>query len=648
MTSTIIECRQLNSDTKVYNNGDFTTTINNNDNMVINENDQIFIRNAFIDTVPVSNQYIELLEDTTLTADFYYYTYNYSSAGKPRVPYFAYQGYDGTTFPTKEGQSLCGDTNGEICTLTIQQNVDANIYGLMHSFEVWQGDFPGHIGWGDIPFIIEYNSFNNVQHYYHGHIPYIPEGDKVFTVPLPDILANRNLQTIGIIINSVDLARGNLYLKPNYTSSIVFKDVNYLGGQLKAFIPILGTKSGIIPKGKYAPQEIASRVSKIFQEATPTGPYDTSTTNSLLIPSGPDNPEHRFVMNLNDHIYSEICITGETPPVYNDVFIEPTTGLRFCSYITMFNYNLPTNTLPYWTGSSQFDFQYDNQSNKFFFEYLHTPYYATAVAGVQTPEILTISANNYVAHSPYPIDAYQKCNFYTKAHSGIVFTSLRSSPTGFWDKICGFDLTAITVSPTYQILTVNPTEFYVELEPSYFPYIPYEESKNITAPFIVNDMSISKTATFAQKPAVVVGEQLEVVGVNSIYANNTILNNVNENAYYLIEVNSNFKNNLLTSDLGNMKNVTAIANTFFNSSSFTSTNSSDSFVYTHVGEPLILSSFNIRILDSSKKLATGLGSDNTIFLQIVQQPKIPPQITDNEETKQIKASLAEQNRMKKN
>ena len=56
MTSTIIECRQLNSDTKVYNNGDFTTTINNNDNMVINENDQIFIRNAFIDTVPVSNQ----------------------------------------------------------------------------------------------------------------------------------------------------------------------------------------------------------------------------------------------------------------------------------------------------------------------------------------------------------------------------------------------------------------------------------------------------------------------------------------------------------------------------------------------------------------------------------------------------------------
>ena len=642
MASTIIECRQLNSDTKVYNNGDFTTTINSNDNMVINEGDQIFIRNAFIDTVPVSNEYIELLEDTTITTDFYYYTYNYSNVGKPRVANFAYAGYDGTTFPTRDGQSLAGDTNGQICTLTTQQNVDNNIYGLMHSFNVWQGSESGHIGWGHIPFTIDYQGFNNVPHTYHGTIPHIPSSDEIFTVSLPDILGTRVQSSIKFIINPDDLAKGNLYLKPQ---NVVFEDVNYLGGELKAYIPILGTKSGVIPKGKYAPQEIASRVSKIFQEATPANPYDTSAVNSLLIPSGTATPEHRFVMNLNDKIYNEICVTGTG--LYNDVFIEPTTGLRYCSYIPMFNYNIQSNAQPYWTGSSQFDFQYDNQSNKFFFEYLHTPYYATAVAGVQTPEIITINQNDYKAHSPYPIDAYQKSEFYTKANSGIVFSSLRSTPTGFWDKICGFDLAEITVSPTYQVISVNPTEFYVELEPSFFPYIPYEESKNITAPFIVNDMSISKTGTFAQKSVVVVGEQLEVVGVNSIYANNTILNNVNENAYYLIEVNSKFKNNLLTSDLGNMKNVTAIANTFFNSSSFTSTNSSDSFVYIHTGEPLILSSFNIRILDSSKQLATGLGTDNTVFLQIVQQPKIPPQITDNTETKQIKASLAEQNRMKK-
>ena len=111
----------------------------------------------------------------------------------------------------------------------------------------------------------------------------------------------------------------------------------------------------------------------------------------------------------------------------------------------------------------------------------------------------------------------------------------------------------------------------------------------------------------------------EVVGTTQIIAPNVLLDSVLETAYYLIEVDSKFKNNVLTSDNGNMRNVQTICNTYFNSGTYTSASSADSIVYTHQGvDDITLQSFGVRILESNKELATGIGSDNAVFLQIVK------------------------------
>jgi len=649
MTSIIVECRQLNNDSIVMADGDYITTLS--ENILLEENDQILIRNGFIDTVPISNEFIELVEDYTITANFLYYQYNYSAAGKSVYDNFAYQGFHvigGTPQQTFDGQSVTGSVIGNIANLTKQHMISSTDFAIYESIKFFR-DADGQTGnWGGVPFDFHYYNFLGVEEIYHGILPSLPNGDSETTVNIGKILANQTVASQPfLVITPKNVVKSRVI--PDYNNPAYFTKTTIPTGLL-VFEPIIGTQSGTIPKGKYAPQEIASRISKIFQEAVPSGPFDIKATNNLLITSGTNTPDHKFIMNCNSEIYRDQlrAVNGD----FNDD--GNFNGYNSNQYVPVYNFNNSSNTQVYWVGTSQFDVQYDDQSNKFFIEYLHMPYYGTATTGVQTQEIITINKNDFVkgaGPNKWNANAFQQEFFYTKANSGIALTSLTSSPSGFWDEICGFNLNNLTVQPKYETLDpaimVNTKEFLINNQLSYIPYIDYKEGKNITAPFLINDMSVAKDGTFAEAAIKKVGEQIEVAGINSIYADNVILNNINENAYYLIEIESKFKNNLLTSDFGNMKNVAGIANTYFNSSNFTSTNSADSFIYQHSGEPQMLQSFGIRILDSTKNLATGLGPDNTVFIEIIKAPKIPQAIEDSNEQKQIKGALREQHMFKK-
>jgi len=649
MTSIIVECRQLNNDSIVMADGDYITTLS--ENILLEENDQILIRNGFIDTVPISNEFIELVEDYTITANFLYYQYNYSAAGKSVYDNFAYQGFHvigGTPQQTFNGQSVSGSIIGNIANLTKQHLISTTDFAVYESIKFFRDDDGQKGNWGNVPFDFHYYNFLGVEEIYHGILPSLPNGESQTTVTIGKIIANQTVASQPfLVITPQNVIKSRVI--SDYNNPAYFNKTGISTGTL-VFEPIIGTQSGIIPKGKYAPEEIASRISKIFQEATPSSPFDIKATNNLLITSGTDTPDHKFIMNCNSEIYRD-----QLKAVNNDFNDDGNfNGVNANQYVPVYNFNNSSNTQVYWVGTSQFDVQYDDQSNKFFIEYLHMPYYGTATKGVQTEEIITINKNDFVkgaGPNKWNANAFQQEFFYTKANSGIALTSLTSSPSGFWDEICGFNLNNLTVQPKYETLDpaimVNAREFLINNQLSFIPYIDYKEGKNITAPFLINDMSVSKNGEFAEAAIKKVGEQIEVAGINSIYADNVILNNINENAYYLIEIESKFKNNLLTSDFGNMKNVAGIANTYFNSSNFTSTNSADSFIYQHTGEPQMLQSFGIRILDSTKNLATGLGPDNTVFIQIIKAPKIPPQLQSKEE-KQIKGALREQHMAKQN
>ena len=152
MSSIIIECRQLNHDTHIMANGDFITNLN--ENILLEENDQILIRNGFIDTVPISNEYIELNEDYTLNINFLYYDYNYSNAGKPRYDNFAYQGFqylpDGSPAIAFNGQSVAGSVIGNIANLTLQHTISNTEFAIYEEVQFFRTD-TGAGNWGNIP-----------------------------------------------------------------------------------------------------------------------------------------------------------------------------------------------------------------------------------------------------------------------------------------------------------------------------------------------------------------------------------------------------------------------------------------------------------------------------------------------------------------
>lgn len=629
----VVECRQLNQNTKIMANGDYIT---NTESISISNGDSIIIRNSFIDSIPVSNQFINLDEDYSITADFFYYNYTWNSGGISTDSHFAFDGTvpNNVNINLPFGQSNNGLTNNFPAVLCELKNVETagEDYQKYEAVTFYRSAVkPG--SWGNIPFIIEYTDFQNVKRSYHGKIPNLPISNVKnsgfeYTVKINIIgRAKATADHPNIIIDPSDVIIGEIdrqYNDLNFlTSSAILSNVYY-------YEPVLGTKTVTVPKGKYTPTEMGELVSKLFQTVEIGDPFDVDlVTNKLLITSGTATPLHQFVTNTTNELYYNYMRPGGQPTTFN----QPTQNKNL--YVPIYNYNLAGNKQVFWTGTSQFDLQFSQETSKFFFEYLHMPFYAASGTGVDSPEVIQVNAGLHVpAKHPLtspPQYSFRQTYYITKANSGIVFNSLRSTPSKFWDDILGFELDSICVSPEYFTLdatiTGNPDDFLLQQQPSFLPYLDLTEGKTITAPFLINDMAVLKNTNFQMKQFVSATGKFSIVGINSITAPNVLLNKINTNAYYLVEIESKFKNNVYTSDNGNMKNVMAIANTYFNSNNYTSSSSADSIIYTHSGESQILQSFGIRILDSTKKLAQDLGPDNAIFIEIVRAVKMTQQLT---------------------
>ena len=82
-----------------------------------------------------------------------------------------------------------------------------------------------------------------------------------------------------------------------------------------------------------------------------------------------------------------------------------------------------------------------------------------------------------------------------------------------------------------------------------------------------------------------------------------------------MEINANFKNNFYSNTKS--PNICAIVSRYYEVNSYTSGSSDDSLVYTHLGDPVTLSNFNVKILNPAKEVAKNLGANTSVFLQII-------------------------------
>ena len=66
--------------------------------------------------------------------------------------------------------------------------------------------------------------------------------------------------------------------------------------------------------------------------------------------------------------------------------------------------------------------------------------------------------------------------------------------------------------------------------------------------------------------------------------------------------------------------IFGIVSRYYETNNYTTGTEADAIIYTHRGSPLYLNELKIRILDTNYNVAN-IGSDNVIFLQVLNQPR---------------------------
>ena len=87
--------------------------------------------------------------------------------------------------------------------------------------------------------------------------------------------------------------------------------------------------------------------------------------------------------------------------------------------------------------------------------------------------------------------------------------------------------------------------------------------------------------------------------------------------YFILDIGTNFTQNLIGANL-TTHSTQSIINRYYTANSFTSDNGAGSVIYTHTGEPQMLSNFNVAIRNPDRTLVSGsiLQDKNTVFIGI--------------------------------
>ena len=81
-------------------------------------------------------------------------------------------------------------------------------------------------------------------------------------------------------------------------------------------------------------------------------------------------------------------------------------------------------------------------------------------------------------------------------------------------------------------------------------------------------------------------------------------------------MNAGFKSNLVSTEITS-RAIHGIIDRYYSKGSYT-TGTDNSLIYTHRGQPLVLSKFYTRILQPNRTVPEELGNDNTIFIEIIR------------------------------
>ncbi len=564
--SIIIECRNKTADIK-HRDGDWETMLG--ENITIYPNDQLYVKNSFIDTQLSTNEKINVDEPTVLTLTYGYYNIlndnyglrQYANTGNP--PDLTYQPIT-------------------LCVIFEIPDPDPNNHILIETGKITSADGINPTKLTDVTFqYIDFNGDTITE-----LIPLNPaEVGQLISIPqLAGVITRQNQFTFTPDIPT--LAREfNIQLELNASA---------LQGKAVA-IPVTNKTQFTLQPGTYDPDSLCEIINENMTRINPTNGFPFNA-NSPLSSVG----------------YFQNVVYGNAGGVVNKLVFVPNDGNNLVIPRVTSEYARPPNN-DLFTGASQFEIAFDENTKKFEFSYLHTPFYYQTHPAVQI----------FKANDPN-LTVYEVGNQSGIFFQGLTATTTQGKSTNFWS-LLGFDVTQtpnLIQKFTYEEKddAQNPGKKIL------VPLTGFEFGLNVTRGLITTDTAIVKDSPLVPFHDNPINSTATVDETTAITAGISVLDNDDKFGYFIVEIGHKLKNNFYTQE-NNYRNFQQVVSRYFVQNSYTSGTSDGSLIYTHDGEPTLLQSFRCRILNSDKELANNIGEDNTVHLVLVRAPQpqaLPP------------------------
>ena len=630
MQNIIIECRE--AEAQVNNNaGDWSTKIQ--EHVVVEEGDEITIRNVFIDTEATESEKIVIPFDIELKLSNYKYLIDwaYLDYGPRNAEYKdTFITPLSNIFPNKK---LCIDTAAE-------ERTDFNDFSYMddnkqgrpgvgglkqistggpfimttrHSVittdllqTVLIGSKSSNSDFGNCILEITYTDPNNNVRTRHMMIPLYPAGSGQQTLQ-PSILCKENTERTY-----------NFFVSGNPKSPFTIKNTIFVSETVETqhakatALPIVADDTITIPKGNYDPDDLTVILNREMNKNTPI----QNTANSSYV----DSPYLSIVTSKANSNHVEFY------PILDQ-------GYPFTIDPSFNNDDATDNFINYYVGASKLEIAYIPSSKQFSWNYMHMPYY-------DGPSEATVYYNllNGLTH--------------ITANGGIMWEGLQAKnkatgePFDFWSNIMGFELEGVNnilvesqyvddgagiLRPRIQNYAngITVTSGFSGIDSAILktPANTDQESAAL-APFFASPLGIptASSKNSGGNPTIISatvtnGLPSTVTKTDPIIGKSSSLNHQDSYGYFLLEVQAKFANEFIGKE-NNFNFIKSIISRFYSIDSYTSGTAQDSVVYIHKGEPMLLDSFNIRVLEPDKQLATNIGNDNSVYIQVVKPPKI--------------------------
>jgi len=553
----IIECRNKESENKVAN-GDWTTNLQ--ESLLLENGDQVMIKSSFVDTQQTSSSKILIPDDITISVDYSFYILNNLQQQWIYI--------DGTVAddPTFDNFILVKNIS----------NIPAQMR-LVGEYFLTTVDPNGSSSATDLDFY--WDNIDGDQENIKINIPSLNPNQKFKVKELTGKLVDTSVSVLQNLNDFGLKVLGAVYVDPTG------KDL---------LQPYELTKSVQIKKGNYDPDQLVSIINSEFTKNQLDGTAFTIGDNQFIQSARQIQSRFHEAGTNTAEFFLTRAVGGSSDYVYLFDVMDTYPNIHGSSEDVVL-------------GSSQFEIGYSSDTKTFSFDYLHMPFYENSNIAVQYKEDPNFPGTIYSINKT----------------GGIYFNRLYAkkdkdnSTFDFWEAILGFNTD--TLIPQIDYIDVNFTFKGTNKNYLYPQTVDLTDGVTITGQTssIANVVDISNPAILELPPF---SRGVDSNDTISIIAPTSSLDTQFSFGYYIIEVNSQFKNDFLT-ESNNYRNIQQIVSRYYELNSYTNGNSDGSIIYTHSGEPVLLQSFKCRILDSDKVLASNIGEDNTVHIEIIKNNK---------------------------